>query len=957
MQKNIFFILIFSLFSTLSLWAKDVSSVATIDTDISLNASVDYHITSSAFGNGSVNLTHPDAWIILDSIRPKVFLERYYSKVKINGQPLNIEIDTIYLSANSSIEYSLSHIIKNARVSVYGNGTVIIPQDTSTYSALELYTGSNFTGESLQLKSNVRYYDLGEFDDEIVSFKLKRGYMATLAVEADGRGFSRVFVADTADVEITELPKVLANKVSFIAVFDWSWPSKRGWCSSGRNAYNEIDLTESTWWYSWSADRPAFANQEYVPIKQNGGWPSTEAILSRKNVTHLLGFNEPDRSDQANATVQQAIDGWETLMSTGLRLGSPAIADNFNWLYEFMDECDKRNYRVDFVAIHAYWGGSGGAYNVLTNGQVDVKKWYNKLKEVHDRTGRPLWITEWNNGANWTNNGEPYWSTDPGQQLLQNEEIIREIIHMLDTCSFVERYSLYNWVSDRKAVVQGYVSQAQIDASNGGLSQSGLGTVSAGGWSNQFLTPAGVTYSEKKSPLAYNPDNEVLHQFVPTKPTIQAFCERTKEIRLYSVDYNGIMTDSFVLERKVNDGEFETILTGEAIPDTYYDQDLSEFTEFTKLTYRVKIQVDNVEQISDETSVSLGIVNGTQSVRTALADLQLTDNEYFYISEPYDAAPIVVSGGVSYESNRQMFIPVVSNVNKNFFNYKIAYWSYMSSPTFVRTEEVSALSAQEGVSTWGNLKVEARTINNLSTDWQTVTFTQPFDSIPVLFSNTSTSTKDYPLVVRFRNITTTGFEIRLTRELIHTDRARANIGWVAIEQGSANVDGKQIKVGTIHGVGEVATEGLIDFGGSFNNPTFLASIQTSNDDYTYGLRYYNKTNTNVKIFKQLEKSKGNSYYTNVKADAIGYVVAERENTSSVTEQLVNDKTFRVYPTITPDMLTIDVPLNTSIEVFNLQGLKVFSTILDKQTINVSDLSAGMYIIRTSDGKTGRFIKK
>ena len=81
-------------------------------------------------------------------------------------------------------------------------------------------------------------------------------------------------------------------------------------------------------------------------------------------------------------------------MQTGMRLGSPATTD-FNWLYNFMNECRQRNYRVDYVVVHAYWGG------------LSATEWYQKLKVIHQRTKRPLWIKKWNNGANWTKESWP----------------------------------------------------------------------------------------------------------------------------------------------------------------------------------------------------------------------------------------------------------------------------------------------------------------------------------------------------------------------------------------------------------------------------------------------------------------------------------------------------------------------------------------------------------------------
>ena len=40
----------------------------------------------------------------------------------------------------------------------------------------------------------------------------------------------------------------------------------------------------------------------------------------------LLGFNEPDLAEQANMTVEKALELWPRLEATGMRLGSPAVA-------------------------------------------------------------------------------------------------------------------------------------------------------------------------------------------------------------------------------------------------------------------------------------------------------------------------------------------------------------------------------------------------------------------------------------------------------------------------------------------------------------------------------------------------------------------------------------------------------------------------------------------------------
>jgi hypothetical protein len=887
-------------------------------------------------------------------------LEKYAQYVKINGQALDVVAEKINLSEGSSIEYTLSHTIKNARVNIYRHGTVIIPQDTTSYSALTVYADKNYAGSSRNFKSNRRYYDLGEFDNKISSFKLRRGYMATFANEPDGKGFSRIFIADEEDIEIPVLQNELIGKASFIAVFDWQWPSKKGWCSSGRNAYNELDLTESTWWYSWSADRPPLVNQEYVPIKQNSGWPSGSAILATKNATHLLGFNEPDRPDQANATVETAIAGWPALMATGLRLGSPAIADNFTWLYNFMNECDKRNFRVDFVAIHAYWGGSGGAYNVLTDGKVDINKWYRKLKEVHDRTGRPLWITEWNNGANWTNNGEPYWDSDPVMQQLQNKEIMEKVLHMLDTCSFVERYSLYNWVSDRKAVVEGEVSQAQIDAAikDGKTSptQADLGKYIANGWINQRLTPTGYIYRDRYPGFAFNRSNEVIPSFSAAKPSLSATVNVvTKTVNISWIDYNGgELSESYTLERKIDEGEYIPIFTGTDTNINEY-KDLLELKSSRDLYYRIGVKsITGTTLYSDEVRIGEIVASGTGDIRYGAALVHDLDKNYILFSQPFSEKPVVVFGGQSHENKTLRSTVAISLVDETKADFYISPWKYISSPSISKPETLPYIVAKKGNSQWGDLNTETGSVSNVNDTWKAVTFNQPFETIPVVFVTSPSIMSGIPVAARVRNVTKTGFEVRLTKEKAQTKTIRETVNYFAIVPGTTTVEDKKLSVGiTEPAVGETSNALSIPFGSNFNDPVFYCGLQTSNDDVTVTLRYQSLTNESASVLKLKELSSG-LFTTNL--DQAGWMVIESPNSGTGIDPVVIDNKSSIYPTVTSAYLNVNAEIGLPIKIYTMTGMQVKSIINSGNPVDVSNLSEGMYII-TVGGESLRFIKK
>jgi Glycosyl hydrolase catalytic core len=64
---------------------------------------------------------------------------------------------------------------------------------------------------------------------------------------------------------------------------------------------------------------------------------------------------------------------------------------------------------------------------------------------TYDQVKRPLWVTEWNNGANWTGCGDP--------TAAQQQAAVAAMIDMLDNTPFVERYAAYNWVEDVRRLV------------------------------------------------------------------------------------------------------------------------------------------------------------------------------------------------------------------------------------------------------------------------------------------------------------------------------------------------------------------------------------------------------------------------------------------------------------------------------------------------------------------------
>jgi Glycosyl hydrolase catalytic core/Concanavalin A-like lectin/glucanases superfamily/Putative Ig domain len=410
------------------------------NTTASLAGRSELHVTGSGdpIPGCTIHLNSPDSWFFMSSFTPSQVAATFLSRVRVSG--------------------TVAVIDQNVRVVQFDNGTVVIPH-APTFAPLEVFDGRFFAGASKKLNLYTAYNDtsLGTLKTSISSFRLKRGYMATVAQQENGSGFSKVYVAQDGDIELGALPGNLDNQIRFVRVFPWRWVSKKGIAGDIEQNLNV------KWIYNWNISRTSPLDWEYVPIRQTRYWPGLDQDWKYRGATHLLGHNEPNQADQANMPVAEVIAAWPELQSTGLRLGAPAVSDGGvdSWLYPFIDAANAAGLRVDFVPVHYYRRANPA------DPAAAASQFYNYLKAIHDRVQRPLWITEWNNGANWT--------ADPDPTFEQQEAAIAAMVEMLDNAPFVERYALYNWVEDVRRVV----------------------------WDDGWLTAAGVVYRDNVTPNSH----------------------------------------------------------------------------------------------------------------------------------------------------------------------------------------------------------------------------------------------------------------------------------------------------------------------------------------------------------------------------------------------------------------------------------------------------------------------
>ncbi len=158
------------------------------------------------------------------------------------------------------------------------------------------------------------------------------------------------------------------------------------------------DGSALTWYYNYdSFPSPAFSHLaqdefEFVPmmwgVDQSDPIDTTflnkvtELIDSGVNITHVLGFNEPDApndiggSDILPATAAQAwVANFEPLAEMGVKLGLPGCTGGWGslpWLRQFLGNCSllvssgdrKKNCTWDFVPVHWYDNFEGLASHI-----------------------------------------------------------------------------------------------------------------------------------------------------------------------------------------------------------------------------------------------------------------------------------------------------------------------------------------------------------------------------------------------------------------------------------------------------------------------------------------------------------------------------------------------------------------------------------------------------------------
>lgn len=778
--------------TTLAIHAGNITqTVDEVAMPVVLSECVDYHISSDTpfATTGSIDITNTEhAVVIFDKLSPSK-AKAYLSQIKINGTK----------ASNGS----------NCQLRVYNGGSILLPYGDT--QPLTVYTEANFEGTSASNYVVDNVYNLSSdktINNNIRSFKLKRGYMVCFATSSDGQGYSRVFIADQNDKEVTDLPKVLKGRISFIRISKWNNVHKRGWAGYWNDGVQEKFNT--SWCYNWDAsDHKAWTDREYVTQHHHEGWPGIVDVGNNTGSANILGNNEPDNKaddKEQDIDVKNVLANWPKMMATGRRLGSPAVSGNYSWLYEFIDSIDARGWRCDFIAVHAYWF-------------KDKPDWESQLKGISQRCGgRPIWITEMNYGANWTGwPGSDTKGTEANYAIQMQH--MAPILDYLNDAPYIERYAYYNNVQDCRYAIAG-----------------------------DKLTPIGEYYAALPEKMAYNEK----YEYVPRTPKTSAvsglvstFVPSLSNCALSWTNPSGEFVDSMFVERKSGlKGNWERIATvavDENTAKTYSYKDAVK--EAGNYYYRIHT-IDYMENDLYSSEVTI-VVNGTDGEPDLQWGQVCADNDeasYSYYKYAFEEKPAIIFGGVSSKNTSTRVVENVTAVNNNYFTSKFFPWNCEGDANdFSKgTEVASYLVAKSGNGTIGNLAYETGYLkqangNDLRVGGDTIEykFAVPFAEAPVVFVTPVSTLKSYPLVARVWNITKEGFKVVMTRQLgtksNYSNIVAQRLAYFAIDKGTTTASGKKIVVkDTLLTFSYATTVNKVTFMEKLKEPIFYCQYQSLN---------------------------------------------------------------------------------------------------------------------------------
>ena len=289
--------------------------------------------------------------------------------------------------------------------------------------------------------------------------------------------------------------------------------------------------------------------------------------------------------------------------------------------------------------------------------------------------------------------------------------------------------------------------------------------------------------------------------------------------------------------------------------------------------------------------------------------------------------PVVIVGALSYNGSDPSVIRV-RNVTGSGFEVRVQEWEYLDG--YHAIEQVDYLVIESGsYELPGGSRVEAgRFSANAAGSFAAVQFKQPFNTVPVVMTTTTSVNEGDAVAMRLRNITTTKFDYRIQEQEANPQRhTPEEAGYIAWEPSAGSMDGVVFEIGrTANSVTHHFQ--AVPFYEPFSSPpVFLAGMQTFDGLDTAAVRWREKQPAGIEV--KVEEEQSGDAERNHTTEMIGYMAFEaRESVLPMEfgETDVNDqwKTVtlnRLYdePVVIVGALSYNGPDPSVIRVRNVTG--------------------------------------
>ncbi|WP_330630453.1 succinylglutamate desuccinylase/aspartoacylase domain-containing protein [Halocatena halophila] len=237
----------------------------------------------------------------------------------------------------------------------------------------------------------------------------------------------------------------------------------------------------------------------------------------------------------------------------------------------------------------------------------------------------------------------------------------------------------------------------------------------------------------------------------------------------------------------------------------------------------------------------------------------------YSLGQSFDS-PVTTCSPLSYAGSQPCHVRL-RNVGSNGFDARIEEWDYLNGVHYPETASHVTIEAGVHEVESGRYAEAGRTVTDH--EWRSVSFDHDFDTTPLVFCQAETVQGGQAIVTRVRNVSRSGFDVKVQESEAQGTHKTESIGYIAIEPATNAIGDRPAELGVV-AVDDGWT--TVNFDRSYEQPVFVACMQTTIGGDAVGLRRKNLTGKSVALMAEEETSRDSE--TAHATEQVGYLVFE-----------------------------------------------------------------------------------